>query len=260
MPNRYAALAISTFWLVMMTLLVQRDVLPQWRINQRLDLRAVSKAVREPESIRWAVLHEDQRIGSAVTEWLRKPGGWLEYRSQLELQKFPFLSQLFAGPLLNGGIRWQSSFHISPDGNLHHFLVEAFVGDAKPFIAVNGRLAGEVMKMHFRSGTISHEEKFFYEPHSMLATTMGPIDRLPNLSLGQQWQYRVMNPITHSTDAVRCEVIGEKVITWRGDPVPTYVVEQHYGQIRGRSWVARDGSVLRQEVPLGHSPLVLEKE
>jgi hypothetical protein len=74
------------------------------------------------------------------------------------------------------------------------------------------------------------------------------------------WQHRVMNPITKSTELVRCEVKREQVISWRGDPVPAYVVEQSYGQMKAQCWVAHDGTVLRQEVPLGWSSLVLEHE
>src|SRR5207247_4889907 len=111
-----------------------------------------------------------------------------------------------------------------------------------------------------RSRDMVDDEQFYYEPHSLMTTSLAPIDKLPKLAVGQSWQHRVMNPILRTAETVRCQVTSEQVITWRGDPVPTYVVEQHYGQMRARCWVARDGTVLRQEVPLGWNPIVLEHE
>jgi hypothetical protein len=118
------------------------------------------------------------------------------------------------------------------------------------------------MKVVFRSGGFTHEEQFYYEPHSLVMAALAPIDKLPNLRVGQSWQHHVTNPIPMlgGSETVRCEVTSEQVITWRGEPAPTFVVEQHYGPMRARCWVAHDGTVLRQEVPIGWSPLILEHE
>jgi hypothetical protein len=259
MPNRTLAVAILAFWLVMMGLLVERDVLPQWLSNQ-VDLESVAKSVREPESVRWAVLNGEERIGTARTGWRPQPDAWAEFYSEIDLKEVPFFSPLLA-PLLTGGLKWQSGFHVEPDGNLHHFDIQLFLGDEKPWMTVRGKREDDVMRVQIKSGTtFTREEKFYYEPRSLLTASLTPFDRLPNLKVGQKWQYRVLNPLLQSADVVRCEVASEQVITWRGDPAPTYLVEQHYGQIRTRCWVARDGMVIRQEVPLGLNPIVLERE
>jgi hypothetical protein len=259
MPNRWLAVAITLFWAAMMAMFLERDVLPHWRLNQRPDFRAVTKADPDPEPVRWAVMQGDDRVGTAETEWVKRSDGWSEFRSKLEFKELPFASTIVpqAGP---GGLRWQSSFLVSPDGDLDHFEILVFWGESKPTMTIAGKVEKEIMKVSFRSGSFTHEEQFYYEPHSLVMTALTPIDKLPNLHVGQTWEHHVMNPIFHTTDTVRCQVKREQVITWRGEPVPTYVVEQAYGQIRAHCWVAYDGTVLRQEVPLGANPFVLEHE
>jgi hypothetical protein len=261
MPNRWLACAICAFWLVMMTLVLERDVLPHWQLAQRPDFRSVAQAHDRPGPVRWAVLQGDDRIGSATTEWRNNDDGGSEFRGEIELKDMNLGSVLGA---LNGPatLRWCSAFHISPDGNLHDFDVQVYWGDPKPAMTVNGKLEGDVMKLTFRSGGFTHEEQFYYEPHSLVMSTLTPIDKLPNLSVGKVWQHHVTNPVPMlgGSDTVRCEVTREQVITWRGELVPTFVVEQTHGPIRAHCWVARDGTVLRQEVPLGSNPLVLEHE
>jgi hypothetical protein len=261
MPNRWLALGISAFWVVMMALLLERDVLPRWKLIHRPNFRAVLQAQEQPEPVRWAVMQGEDRVGTALTEWVKRDDGWAEFRGEIEIKELsvsPALTAL-AGP---GALRWQSSLHIAPDGNLHHFDIQVFWGDPKPAMTVHGKLDGDIMKILFRSGGFTHEEQFYYEPQSLVMTSLAPIDKLPNLSVGQTWQHHVTNPIPMlgGSEAVRCEVTGEHVITWRGEPTPTFVVEQNYGLMRARCWVAHDGTVLRQEVPIGSNPFVLEHE
>jgi hypothetical protein len=261
MPNRWLAVGISVFWLIMMASLLERDVLPRWTLKQRPDLRAVVEAKENSEPVRWAVLQGADRIGTASTRWVKRDDGWAEFRGEIQLHELAVSGALtsLAGP---GVLRWQSVFYIAPDDNLHHFDVQVFWGDVKPAMTVHGRVESDVMKITFRTAGFTHEEQFYYEPHGLVMTSLAPIDKLPNLRVGQKWQHHVTNPIPllGGSETVRCEVTGEQVITWRGEPVPTLLVQQSYGPMLARCWVAHDGTVLRQEVPLGSTPLVLEHE
>ena len=259
MPNHWLVAAICAFWFLMMALLLERDILPQWQMHSGPDFRAIAEAALDSGPVRWAVLQGEDRIGTAETSWVRHPDGSAEFRGDLDLRNLttsPTLVEM-AG---DGRLRWQSVCQVSSDGNLELLNIQVYWGDSKPAMTVHGKVNGDIMKVVFRSGAFSHEEEFYYEPHSLVMSALAPIDKLPNLSLGQKWQHHVMNPIPMlgKTDIVRCEVTGEQVITWRGEPVPTYVVEQTYGHIRASCWVAHDGTVLRQEVPIG--ALVLEHE
>src|SRR5262249_19827989 len=152
---------------------------------------------QNPIPVRWAVLQDERRVGWAETEWRPQQNGWVEFRTQLELLDrpgIPFGSALKS--IASGGkLRWQRSFHIAPDGNLHHFDIDVFLADSKPTITVQGKLEEDIMRVSFRSSGFIHEEQFYYEPHSLMTTSLAPIDKLPNLKLGQSWQQRVINPL-----------------------------------------------------------------
>jgi hypothetical protein len=258
MPNRWLAIGICAFWAVTMALLIERDVLPHWKLGHRPDFRAVSQVAPTPQPVRWSIWHSDQRVGWVQTLWMAKPDDSTVYRSEMELDQIPFISPIGNAPA--GRLRCESTFHLAPDRNLSSFEILIFWDDPKPTVTVEGRLDGDIMKVQFRTGGLVHDDQFYYEPHSLMTSSLAPIDKLPNLAVGQKWQHRVMNPLWKTVDTVRCEVTSEQVITWRGDPTPTYLVEQRYGTLRARCWVAYDGTVLRQEIPLGVEPLVLEHD
>jgi hypothetical protein len=258
MPNRWLAIAICAFWAVTMALLIERDVLPHWKLGHRPDFRAVSKVAPTAEPVRWSIWYSDQRVGRVQTQWLAKSDESILYRSEMELDPIPFIPPL--GIASAEKLRCESTFHITADRNLRSFEILIFWGDSKPTVTAQGNLEGDIMKVRFRTGGLVHDEQFYYEPHSLMTSSLAPIDKLPNLAVGQKWQHRVMNPLWKTADTVRCEVTSEQVITWHGEPTPTYLVEQRYGTLRARCWVAYDGTVLRQEIPLGLEPLVLEHD
>ena len=260
MPNRWIVSVICLFWLIMTGLLVQRDVLPHWSGDEGPDLRAAAAAISLPEPVRWAILQGDVRVGSVKTQWHRRPKNWLEFESDLELKDFPLMSVFRLAGLPSGGLRCNSSFHIAPEGNLDRFNVNVYLADSKPSLRIQGRVNGELMHVTFRSKNFHYDESFYYEPHSMVTSYLTPLDKLPNVRLGQTWQYRVMNPLTRGSETVNCEVVTEQVITWRGEPVPVFVVKQQYGNIQAQCWVRHDGTVLRQEVPVALDTFVLEHE
>ena len=264
MPTRWQAITISAFWAIMTGWLVERDVLPRWRSAAAPDFRVLAQADDLPEAVRWAILQGEHQIGSVDTGWRRRPDGGCEFFSDLELKAseitgFGLLSTLMASNV-GGTLRCTSSFCITPQGNLDHFDIELFPSDPKPAMKVHGRLDRDVMHVSFRSVGLSYDDEFYYEPRSLMTTSLTPIDRLPDLSVGKTWDYRVMNPVTRTTEVVRCEVVGEQVITWHTEPWQTFVVDQHYGRMRAKCWVKHDGTVLRQEVPFGWNTLVLEHE
>ena len=100
---------------------------------------------------------------------------------------------------------------------------------------------------------------FPYKPHGMVQSTFGPLDRLPRLHVGQTWESQVVSPLTGLVETCRVEVVGTKIITWDSDPITTLEVVTKASGISARTWVRRDGLVIRQEVPVPLVNLVLER-
>ncbi len=99
-----------------------------------------------------------------------------------------------------------------------------------------------------------------HEPRSVVQNALGPFDRLPGLQVGQQWDTGVVSPLTGRIEVVRVEVTEpHDVIHWDKNPVQALVVVTHLTPLSARTWVRRDGLVLRQEVPFPFVKLVLER-
>ena len=59
--------------------------------------------------------------------------------------------------------------------------------------------------------------QFAYEPRGMIQNSIGPIDRLPGLQVGQRWVTRVVSPLTGRVEEVKVEVVGKRAIQWNGN-------------------------------------------
>jgi hypothetical protein len=106
---------------------------------------------------------------------------------------------------------------------------------------------------------LNFSRKFPYEPRGMIQNAVGPMDRLPGLQVGQRWVTRVFSPLTGRIEEVKVEVAGKHVMQWDGTVVTTLEVIHHTAPIASRTWVRKDGLVLRQEVPFPFVKLVLDR-
>jgi len=240
----------------MSTLLVRRELLPYWFGSTGPSLRSMSRELNF-EPLYWKVLYRHQQIGRVCTQWRRLAGQRVQFRSDLQVTRLPMLSlfQLLGTPQK---LTCSSEFDLSPAGTLERFRMKVAMGKLR--VDVEGTREHDVLNVLFRSGGFQHREQLYCPEDGLVGSSLAPMDRLPNLRVGQRWQYRVVNPLRRTSERVECAVVGEQVITWRGQPVPTKVIEQSYGHFKAKCWVADDGRVLRQELPLGMEPIVLELE
>ena len=98
-----------------------------------------------------------------------------------------------------------------------------------------------------------------YQPRGMIQNTMGPLDRMPGLHVGQRWETQVVSPLTGRVEIGRVEVTRKRAIYWDDKLVSTLEVVTRMPPLSARTWVRPDGLVLRQEVPLFVMKLVLDR-
>jgi hypothetical protein len=246
--------------------------LPELSLGYPPDLRAIAAAGDTSRPVRWNIeIVEDPRspdvrksIGEAETSSHRQPDGWFKLTSSAEFD---------AGGLLNatpfrfrsrGSVRIQMSsiYHVDPSGNLRAFDMKVGPRDMPDSLfKIKGRLKNGNMEVE-SSGPIemlNQHTTFAYEERSVLHDSLGPMDRLPGLHLGQRWDMRVVNPLTGKVEQVRVEVQRRTLIHWNGEPVSTFEVVQHAGPVTSKTWVRTDGTILRQEVPFPFVKLVLDR-
>ena len=271
MPSRIVSLIILVYWSIAAFCLLTWDVLPEMTSGYPPDLRTITQAVDSVKPTRWSIqVIDDPRfpdirriVGEAVTACARRPDGWFEMTSRVELD---------AGGLLKGTafltrssirLEIESRYLVDRSGNLHSFRLEVKSPESpETLVEVTGEVKGKRIEVVSR-GPVEILNKRFpipYEPKSVIQDVLGPLDRLPGLHVGQRWESKVINPFTGQVSAVKAEVKRRDLTQWNGKLVRTFQVVQTMAPLSTRTWVRiDDGVIIRQEVPLPLVRLVLER-
>ena len=93
MPSRLVSLAILVYWSIAAFLLLTWDVLPELTLGYAPDLRAIAVAGDSSRPVRWSIqIVDDPRypdlrrpVGESVTASSRRPDGWIELTSHVDL-------------------------------------------------------------------------------------------------------------------------------------------------------------------------------
>ncbi|MFO0952322.1 MAG: hypothetical protein U0835_14455 [Isosphaeraceae bacterium] len=271
MPSRIVCVAILVYWSVAAWGVVTRDLLPELSVGGPPDLRMISAAGDGPTEARWSVeviddpSQADSRrsVGQAVTRSRRKPDGWVEMTSRVWFDSGKMFRGTALGVRGDERIEFVSAFDIDPSGNLRSFHAGVKSReDAEDMLRIEGRLKDRNMEVVTKGPLpfLNKKLSFEYQPRAVVGSQFGPLDRLPGLQVGQRWDERVANPLTGQVETVRVDVRRKAVIHWDKSPVETLEVFHTSKAVSARTWVRRDGVVLRQEVPFPLLRLVLERQ
>ena len=259
MPSRLTAGCIIVFWLVMMSWLVRRDVLPEWHGGDPPGYGRVVSSLREGEPTFWTVSMAGRRVGWAgTTTCLQKNGSTLVV-SRTELGGL--IRLLNAGDAQDRDLGLSCRASISPEGNLRHFQLEADLLGQGGVVKISGRVEHGILSVFVHAPGLSISREFHYPAHSLMQVPMMPLARLPGLRVGQRWRERVPDPFLKDVQTIHRRVVGEEMIVWHGQPVHAHVVRSTDAQDRpvGTTWVARSGDVLRHRARGLLTTVVMER-
>ena len=93
MPSRLVSLGILIYWSIAAFLLLTWDVIPELNLGYAPDLRANAVAGDSSKPVRWSIqIVDDPRdpevrrtVGESVTTSKRRPDGWVELTSHVDL-------------------------------------------------------------------------------------------------------------------------------------------------------------------------------
>jgi hypothetical protein len=270
MPSRLISLAILIYWSIAAFLLLTWDVIPELTLGYPPDLRAIAVAGDSTKPVGWSIqIVDDPRypevrrtVGESVTASSRRPDGWFEMTSHVELDAGGMLKGTPLMSRTNPRLMVESVYRVDKSGNLNSFnLLVTSKDSADTLLKVKGNLRGGKMEVVSR-GPVQILDKnltFDYEPRSVVQDVLGPLDRLPGLHVGQRWESRVINPFSGVVEPVRVEVVRRGLIHWEGNPVTTFEVVHRASLLTTKTWVRTDGVILRQEIPFPFVRLVLER-
>lgn len=282
MPPRLVRLALVLFWIYAAWSLFRRDILPDLIVGPPPDLRAIASSGDQPEGpVHWAILVDDdddptafsgRSVGQAVTETVRQEDGGVQLTSHAWFDTDEFFDpkgtpgskpeSSLVGTNQADRLEIDGSCWIDRDGNLERFRVALREGriSSADLLVIEGRLRNDRIEIK-TSGLVPYlgPLSFPYKPHGIVQSNFGPLDRLPRLHVGQNWESQIVSPLTGQVTTARVDVVGTRIISWDGNPVTTLEVLTRTAGLSTRTWVRRDGLVLRQEVPIPLVRLVLER-
>ena len=261
MPSRLTCACIIVFWLVMMSWLVRRDVLPEWHGGDPPGFGQVVSSLREREPTFWTVSVAGRRVGWAGTTCCRQKNGSMLVVSRTELGG---LIQVFSaghGDARDRDLGLSGLASISPAGNLRYFQVEADLLGQGGVVKISGRVEDGILSVFVHATGLSISREFHYPENSLMQAPMMPLARLPGLHVGQQWRERVPDPFLKDVQTVRRRVVRDEMIVWHGQPVRARVVQTTDAQDRvvGTTWVADTGDVLRHRARGLLTTIVMER-
>ncbi len=271
MPSRAACVAILLFWAYAAVELLRRDVLPDFWVTPPPDLRSIAAAEEDARPTQWELsVAEDsglrglRPVGRAVTESRRTPDGGTELIGHVWFDSGSLLKGTRFDSQTNERLDVSNRLEIDRSGNLRRFrAVVRSASSAGDLMTFDGKVEGRTFVLRSKSviplAQLNQTISFPYEPRGVVQNAVGPIDRLPGLQVGQHWVTRVVDPLTGSARDVKFEVTGKHAIQWDNNVVTTLEVVQRMPPFSARTWVRRDGLVLRQEVPFPFVKLILER-
>lgn len=269
MPSRPACVAILLFWVYAAGELLRRDILPDLWITPPPDLRSIAAAEDLSRPTEWELTVAEgngmrgyRSVGRAKTWSESSPEGGTVLFGQVGFDSGSLMKGTRFDYQGNGRIDISNRFEIDPSGNLRRFrAVVRSPSEGFDLLTLEGQVKGASLEVKAKGPAplLNWTRNFPYEARGMIQNSIGPIDRLPGLQVGQRWVSRVVSPLTGRVEEVKVEVVRKHAIQWDNRVVTTLEVVQHLTPISARTWVSRDGLVLRQEVPFPFVKLILER-
>ncbi len=149
---------------------------------------------------------------------------------------------------------------IDTSGNLSHFRVAVREGDnprGTDVLVLEGRRRKEILDVTAKGLLILGERTWSlaYRPRGIVQNSLGPLERMPGLQVGQKWESQVISPLSvmlgwgNQIQTCHVEVVAVEHMVWNNDTISVLKVVTSTGGFSVSTWVRPDGLVIRQELP-----------
>jgi hypothetical protein len=272
MYSRWVNMAVVLLWLAAMGWLVKTKVLPPLLVGDPPSYQTIIDTQQPEPPVGWRLAMNGRPVGWALTMTTRQPDELIEIGSHVHFDELP-LEQLTPGwlrsllrlvdePLLRQAMDAKSVLLLDPLGRLTRFESTMGMDAVRELIRLEGEIVGNQAKISVRSGEFLYRSEAYLPAGALMADAFQPQARLPGLRQGQTWTVPVFSPLRppHSPlEILHAMVEGDELLSWGGklERVRVVVYKTDPGatlggrdDVRGKLWVRRDGTVLRQEAAI----------
>ncbi len=277
MYSRWSNAAVIILWLSAMGWLLIEKVLPPLLVGQPPSYRTILEAQRREPPVGWRMSFNGQRLGWALSTTERLQDDLTEVRSWVHFEELPLddltpgwlraLVRLVEQPVGRLKMDAKNTTLIDPLGRLSSFRSEVRVQPFDDLITMQGTMEGTRLKFEIHTGGLVYEAEERIPPNALLSDVFSPRTQLPGLHAGQTWTVPVYSPLrppSHPLEILQATVKGNESIVWNGRREDAFLVVYRSDpgrglgndeRPRGRLWVRKDGTVLKQQAMIFNSTM-----
>jgi len=248
--RRVYIIAVVIFWLSMMCLLFQREVLPNIVI---LNTTGYEMRFTRDIPIResWmGVYFKDKKIGFSNTVMLQDIyNGIPGYRiNESVLLRLNMLGQ-------ERLVKIKGSSFFGEDYGLKDFNYR-FFSDGY-WLEIYGENKNEDFCISINTPAHKTERQLKIEKGTLVSNSISPFFLFKRLDLKKEINLRVFEPLSLTVNKVVVRDIGREILNIDGKNYETSILETDLMGIKTRSWITEDGDIIKEESSLG---FVMQKE
>ena len=267
MTGRLVTAGIVVFWLVMMGMLVEREILPAWRAA-REDAQAANYSYvaalaekgtasqmgvylkRAPDAEGHRAL---QRIGHTLSRMRKRDGvllleGYTEIKLSLSggagQDTAPTMPMMPGLGSLDAALRFDARV-INETLEGFRFTVSAPPG-TPPAVTVDGRPAGDDLVLTVRRNGESEKKTVPFDAKTLISSGLGQVFALPELRLGARWPIRTMQLGSYTVNTAWAEVVAREELVVGDTTYDAWRIEVAYDNYKVQIWADAEGTILKQ--------------
>jgi hypothetical protein len=280
MQSRWFNAAVVLLWLITMSWLVTEKVLPPLLVGDPPSYSKIVEAQRDAPPVGWRMSLNHRSLGWALSDTKLQSTGLTDIHGRVHFDALPLdemvpgwvqtLSRLLEHPIDRLQMDARSILTIDSLGHLVQFDSTVRIEPFNQVICLRGTVEGRRLQLMIRNGDGPLSKEVFLPADALLCDVLSPQSQLPGLRAGQKWTVPVYSPLWPKTplEIVQAKVERLEPVLWnglvedcwlvvyRGDPGNGAGDGQNE---RGRLYVRRDGTVLRQQVLLFDSVITFDR-
>ncbi len=251
MLNRILTVGITLFWAAMMTLLVQRDLIPQFqamrRASQPDSYHYLERIAEKGRAEQMGIYLGDRRVGYTRSR-VRMMADELHLESKTVIRLSEASGPLAQVPAVAGFLDF--GIYFSAHGFQGELLdVRATLSmppGTAPMVIVTGKPKGGALELTIRQGEKAETRTVDFDPKQLLSSSYGQAFSLPALKMGAAWRITVLDPLTRSIRVLPAKVVDREFVAIGGRTYDAYVIRILYGTSETKVWATPKGEILKQ--------------
>jgi hypothetical protein len=253
MLGRIATVGITAFWLIMMTLLVQREIMPAYEAAREEantpGYARIKELAEKGYSEQMGIYLGERRIGftrASIRDLPEEDAVRMDNTTQIRLN-VPVGGLIPGAP--GGGLDLKLNFTANVgEAGLQTFRLDVFSeGGSAPLAILDGQQIGDVLRVKVHQGEETRTEQVPFRSTSLLGNDMGPMVLPAKLEPGVKWPMRSLDPTTYTVRTAWATVKARETITVEGRDIAAYLITIPYGTSEFKVWATKDGEVIKQK-------------